>query len=68
MSQVQSLPGGTVVAFRSTGHKTRRPAASTGEGRGAILLFTGIRYERTHVEASPLALSAHSAESAKPAE
>ena len=51
MTQVQSSSGGTVVAFRSTGHKTRRPA-SQGEGRGAILLFTGVRYDRMDAEPS----------------
>lgn len=48
MAHLEPTPGGTVVAFRSTGSKSRRAAVPSGTERGAILLFTGIRYDRMH--------------------
>jgi hypothetical protein len=46
MNQMQMTPAGTVVPFRSPDGKYRRRVISDGESRGAILLFTGVRYER----------------------
>jgi hypothetical protein len=37
---------GHVVSFESP-ERTRRPRPSQGEPLGRILLFTGVRYERT---------------------
>jgi hypothetical protein len=38
---------GHVVSFESPERTTRRPRRSRGEPLGQILLFTGVRYERT---------------------
>jgi hypothetical protein len=65
MTQTHMNSGGTVVAFRSTGSKNRRASAPRGEERGAVLLFTGIRYDRTHAEAGPLGAPAASPEGDK---
>jgi hypothetical protein len=46
MTHLQASPGGTVVPFRYPDGKYRRRVLSEGESRGAILLFTGVRYER----------------------
>lgn len=47
MIQVQATPGGTVVAFKPAGPKTKRPPDPPGTARGAVLFFTGVRYERS---------------------
>jgi hypothetical protein len=57
MNQMQTMPGGTVVPFRSPDGKYRRRALSDGESRGAILLFTGVRYERQIGDGPLMALS-----------
>ena len=47
MPQPQSA-GATVLAFRPDAPR-RRPERPEGDaGRGVVLLFTGIRYERIH--------------------
>ena len=50
MSQMLNTSDTTVVAFRSNAARIRRPPA-TEESRGAILFFTGVRYERVEPEA-----------------
>ncbi|WP_204262521.1 hypothetical protein [Methylobacterium sp. BTF04] len=45
--QPSERPTATVVTFpQSHGRRFRRPADDEAATRGAILLFTGIRYER----------------------
>jgi hypothetical protein len=46
MNQMQTTTGGTVIPFRSPDGRYRRTVLPDGEQRGAILLFTGVRYER----------------------
>ena len=47
---------GTVIAFPGSVSRSSRPALRADEPRGEILLFTGVRYERspaTSPDASP---------------
>lgn len=45
MAQVQVSTGETVVAFRPM-HTSKKVSIRADERRGAVLLFTGVRYER----------------------
>ena len=47
-SPASDEPAGTgiVIAFPSRGMRPTRPAPVSGESRGQILLFLGVRYER----------------------
>lgn len=47
MAQLQVTSGETVVAFRPSSVRVRARSDAAGEERGRILLFTGVRYERT---------------------
>lgn len=51
MQQVQ-VSGGTVVPFRRLPRESRPPLRED-EPRGAILLFTGVRYERMPPSSGP---------------
>ena len=50
MSQPVTTSDSTVVAFRHDMARVRRPIAGE-EALGAILFFTGVRYERPAAEA-----------------
>lgn len=39
-------PGAVLLAFPAPGSRRRRSAPLSGERRGEILLFLGVRYER----------------------
>lgn len=51
MSDAQASAGqpstGAVIPFPGSGHRPSRPALRADEPRGEILLFTGVRYERS---------------------
>jgi hypothetical protein len=66
MSHMQTTLGGTVVAFRSSETRSKRAAPSAGEQRGAILLFTGVRYEREIGDGPLMAFPRPQSDPAKP--
>lgn len=57
MPQIQTAEPGKVLPFIRPTMRPLRPAAASPDGRGAILLFTGVRYERP-VEAASTSLDA----------
>ena len=46
MSDIQNRPAGVIIAFPDASARRLRAPLTEGEGRGEILLFTGVRYER----------------------
>lgn len=70
MAQVLTAAGGTVVAFRPADLRSRRPmrGAERADERGAILLFTGIRYERPVMAHAALSCPAASSLEERPDE
>lgn len=46
MNDVWNRSPGTIVVFPDAASRPQRPALSTDEPRGEILIFTGVRYER----------------------
>lgn len=52
MVQGERVELGKVLAFAAPGARARRPVRADAE-RGAILLFTGVRYERPAAAALP---------------
>ena len=51
MDEVQTSAG-AVVPFPGSAYRPSRPALKADEPRGEILLFTGVRYERSHATSS----------------
>jgi hypothetical protein len=47
MQKVQSRSTGTILAFPDPASRPGRPALRADEARGLVLVFTGVRYERT---------------------
>jgi hypothetical protein len=64
MAQVQIAEPGKVVAFRPSAARTKR-VESDRDGRGTILLFTGVRYERMEPAAIVAASGEAGAESSR---
>ena len=47
MHENQATDAGVIIAFPDPASRPERAAMQEGEPRGRILLFTGVRYERT---------------------
>jgi hypothetical protein len=65
MGEVQASTG-AVIPFPGSAYRPSRPALRADEPRGEILLFTGVRYERSFASLEPSPVSSGRSKAGRP--
>ena len=65
MAEIQASTG-AVIPFPGSAGRPSRPALRADEPRGEILLFTGVRYERSSASLEPSPVSSGHSKAGRP--